>query len=154
MQLGMIGLGRMGANLVRRLAKDGHQCVVYDVNQAAVTKIAGRGVRGAGSLDGLLAKLAKPRAVWVMVPAGVTDKTIEELASHMEAGDIIIDGGNSYYRDDVLRAQVLAKSGIHYIDCGTSGGVFGLDRGYCLMIGGKRPSSGTSIRFSKASRRV
>jgi len=137
MQLGMIGLGRMGANLVRRLAKDGHQCVVYDVNQAAVTKIAGRGVRGAGSLDGLLAKLAKPRAVWVMVPAGVTDKTIEELASHMEAGDIIIDGGNSYYRDDVLRAQVLAKSGIHYIDCGTSGGVFGLDRGYCLMIGGE-----------------
>jgi 6-phosphogluconate dehydrogenase len=137
MQLGMIGLGRMGANLVRRLAKDGHQCVVYDVNQAAVTKIAGRGVRGAGSLDELLAKLAKPRAVWVMVPAGVTDKTIEELASHMEAGDIIIDGGNSYYRDDVLRAQVLAKSGIHYIDCGTSGGVFGLDRGYCLMIGGE-----------------
>ena len=137
MQLGMIGLGRMGANLVRRLAKDGHQCVVYDVNQAAVTKIAGRGVRGAGSLDGLLAKLAKPRAVWVMVPAGVTDKTIEELASHMEAGDIIIDGGNSYYRDDVLRAQVLAKSGIHYIDCGTSGGVLGLDRGYCLMIGGE-----------------
>ena len=137
MQLGMIGLGRMGANLVRRLAKDGHQCVVYDVNQAAVTKIAGRGVRGAGSLDGLLAKLAKPRAVWVMVPAGVTDKTIEELASHMEAGDIIIDGGNSYYRDDVLRAQLLAKSGIHYIDCGTSGGVFGLDRGYCLMIGGE-----------------
>ena len=137
MQLGMIGLGRMGASLVRRLAKAGHKCVVYDVNAAAVKKIAGRNVRGAASLDELVAKLVKPRVVWVMVPAGVTGNTIDELASHMEAGDIIIDGGNSYYRDDVRRAQALAKSGIHYIDCGTSGGVFGLDRGYCLMIGGE-----------------
>src|SRR5664279_3182597 len=137
MQLGMIGLGRMGASLVRRLAKAGHQCVVYDVNAAAVKKIADRGVRGAVSIDELIAKLAKPRAVWVMVPAGVTGKTVEELASRLDAGDIIIDGGNSYYRDDVLRAKALKKRGIHYVDCGTSGGVFGLERGYCLMIGGE-----------------
>lgn len=137
MQLGMIGLGRMGASLVRRLAKDGHRCVVYDVNSSTVKKIAGRGVRGAASIDELVAKLAKPRAVWVMVPAGVTGKTVEELASRMDAGDIIIDGGNSYYRDDILRAKALKTSGIHYVDCGTSGGVFGLERGYCLMIGGE-----------------
>ena len=137
MQLGMIGLGRMGASLVRRLTKDGHKCVVYDVNPAAVKKIAGRGVRGAVSIDELVAKLAKPRAVWVMVPAGVTGKTVEELASRMDAGDIIIDGGNSYYRDDLLRAKALKRRGIHYVDCGTSGGVFGLERGYCLMIGGE-----------------
>jgi len=136
MQLGMIGLGRMGANLVRRLTKDGHKCIVYDVNPAAVKKIAGRGVRGARSIAELLAKLAAPRAVWVMVPAGVTGATVEELAAHMEAGDIIIDGGNSYYRDDILRAKSLKSRGIHYVDCGTSGGVFGLERGYCLMIGG------------------
>ena len=137
MQLGMIGLGRMGANLVRRLTKDGHKCVVYDVNPAAAKKIAGRGVRGTVSLDDLVAKLAKPRAVWVMVPAGVTGKTVDALAAHMDAGDIIIDGGNSYYRDDVLRAKALKRRGIHYVDCGTSGGVFGLERGYCLMIGGE-----------------
>jgi 6-phosphogluconate dehydrogenase len=137
MHLGMIGLGRMGASLVRRMAKAGHQCVVYDVNPAAVKKIAGRGVRGSVSIDELIAKLAKPRAVWVMVPAGVTGKTVEELASRMDAGDIIIDGGNSYYRDDILRAKALKKRGIHYVDCGTSGGVFGLERGYCLMIGGE-----------------
>lgn len=112
MQLGMIGLGRMGASLVRRLAKDGHKCVVYDVNLAAVKKLAGRGIRGAVSIDELLAQLAKPRVVWVMVPAGVTGKSVEELAARMEAGDIVIDGG-------------------------TSGGVFGLERGYCLMIGGE-----------------
>lgn len=137
MQLGMIGLGRMGASLVRRLTKDGHKCVVYDASPAAVKKIVGRGVRGSVSIDALVAKLAKPRAVWVMVPAGVAGKTIEELASHMDAGDIIIDGGNSDYRDDVLRAKALKHRGIHYVDCGTSGGVFGLERGYCLMIGGE-----------------
>ena len=137
MQLGMIGLGRMGASLVRRLTKDGHKCVVYDVSPAVVKKIAGRGVRGSVSIDELVAKLAKPRAVWVMVPAGVAGKTVEELASRMDAGDIIIDGGNSYYRDDLLRAKALKRRGIHYVDCGTSGGVFGLERGYCLMIGGE-----------------
>jgi 6-phosphogluconate dehydrogenase len=137
MQLGMIGLGRMGASLVRRLANDGHRCVVYDVSPAAVKNIAGRGVRGSVSIDELVAKLAKPRAVWVMVPAGVAGKTVEELASRMDVGDIIIDGGNSYYRDDIERAKTLKPSGIHYVDCGTSGGVFGLARGYCLMIGGE-----------------
>jgi len=137
MQLGMIGLGRMGASLVRRLTKDGHKCVVYDVSPAAVKRIAGRGIRGSASIDELVAKLAKPRAVWVMVPAGVAGKTVEELASRMDAGDIIIDGGNSYYRDDLVRAKALKPSGIHYVDCGTSGGVFGLARGYCLMIGGE-----------------
>ncbi|MEO6798086.1 MAG: phosphogluconate dehydrogenase (NAD(+)-dependent, decarboxylating) [Candidatus Dormibacter sp.] len=138
MQLGMIGLGRMGANLVQRLTKDGHECVVYDVNPAAVKKIAGTSIQGVTSIDDLVAKLTKPRAVWVMVPAGVAGKTVEELASRMEAGDIIIDGGNSYYRDDLQRAKALKASGIHYVDCGTSGGVFGLERGYCLMIGGEK----------------
>jgi len=138
MQLGMIGLGRMGASLVRRLAKDGHKCVVYDVNRAVVKKTVGRGVRGAASIGELVAKLARPRAVWVMVPAGVTGRTVEELAACMDAGDTIIDGGNSYYRDDILRAKALEQSGIHYVDCGTSGGVFGLERGYCLMIGGEK----------------
>jgi 6-phosphogluconate dehydrogenase len=127
----------MGENLVRRLIKKGHQCVVYDVDQAAVKKVAGRGIRGATSIEDLVAKLPKPRVAWVMVPAGVAGKAIEELASHMVAGDIIIDGGNSYYRDDILRAKELKRSGIHYVDCGTSGGVFGLERGYCLMIGGE-----------------
>lgn len=137
MQLGMIGLGRMGASLVRRLTKDGHKCVVYDVNSSAVKKVAGRGIRGCASIDELVAKLEKPRAVWVMVPAGVTGETVEDLALLMDAGDIIIDGGNSYYRDDILRAKVLKTRDMHYIDCGTSGGVFGLDRGFCLMIGGE-----------------
>lgn len=137
MHLGMIGLGRMGASLVRRLTKDGHNCVVYDVNPVAVKKIAGRGVRGVSSIDELIAKLAEPRAVWVMVPAAVAGKTVEELTARMDAGDIIIDGGNSYYRDDLLRAKALKPRGIHYVDCGTSGGVFGLERGYCLMIGGE-----------------
>src|ERR1035437_2961607 len=137
MHLGMIGLGRMGASLVRGLTNDGHKCVVYDVSPAAVKKIAGRGVRGSVSIDELVAKLANPRAVWVMVPASVAGKTVEELASRIDAGDIIIDGGNSYYRDDLLRAKALSRIGIHYVDCGTSGGVFGLARGYCLMIGGE-----------------
>lgn len=138
MQLGMIGLGRMGANLVRRLTKDGHACVVYDRNRAAVKKLAGRGVQAAASLDEFIAKLSKPRAAWVMVPAGVTGETVEEVSLRMEAGDIIIDGGNSYYRDDLERAKALKRRGIHYVDCGTSGGIFGLTRGYCLMIGGEK----------------
>jgi 6-phosphogluconate dehydrogenase len=137
MQLGMIGLGRMGASLVRRLAKDGHGCVVYDMNPAVVKKLATGDVQGTASIAELVAKLAKPRAVWVMVPAGVAGKTVEDLASCMDAGDIIIDGGNSYYRDDILRAQALKTKGIHFIDCGTSGGVFGQERGFCLMIGGE-----------------
>jgi 6-phosphogluconate dehydrogenase len=137
MHLGMIGLGRMGASLVRRLTKDGHNCVVYDVDPAAVKRIASRDAQGAASIDELVAKLAKPRTVWVMVPAGVTSKTVEGLAECMDAGDIIIDGGNSYYRDDLLRAQALKARGIHYVDCGTSGGVFGQERGFCLMIGGE-----------------
>ena len=136
MQLGMIGSGRMGANLVRRLTRDGHHCVVYDVSPAAVKKLAGSGVEGAASIDELIAKLARPRAVWVMVPAGVAGKTVDELAARMDADDII-DGGNCYYRDDLLRAEAIKPRGIHYVDCGTSGGVFGLERGYCLMIGGE-----------------
>ncbi|MBK7354584.1 phosphogluconate dehydrogenase (NAD(+)-dependent, decarboxylating) [Propionivibrio sp.] len=137
MQLGMIGLGRMGANLVRRLTKDGHPCVVYDVNPDAVKQTEGPGIQGAASIDDLLDKLARPRVVWVMVPAGVTGETVDQLAVRMEAGDIVIDGGNSYYRDDLARAAALKPKGIHYVDCGTSGGVFGLERGYCLMIGGE-----------------
>jgi 6-phosphogluconate dehydrogenase len=137
MHLGMIGLGRMGASLVRRLSKDGHDCVVYDVNPAAVKALAVGEVQGAASIAELVAKLPKPRAVWVMVPAGVAGKTIEGLAAHMDAGDIIIDGGNSYYRDDILRAKSLQAAGMHYVDCGTSGGVFGEERGFCLMIGGE-----------------
>jgi 6-phosphogluconate dehydrogenase len=137
LQLGMIGLGRMGASLVRRLAKRGHTCVVFDVQPAAVKKLTGRGIRGSASIAELVGKLPRPRAVWVMVPASVAGNTIEELASCMDAGDIVIDGGNSYYRDDVLRARALQGKGIHYVDCGTSGGVFGLERGYCLMIGGE-----------------
>jgi 6-phosphogluconate dehydrogenase len=127
----------MGANLVERLTKDGHECVVFDVNRAAVKKVASKHALGAGSIDDFVAKLEKPRAAWVMVPAAVAGQTVSELASRMEAGDIIIDGGNSYYRDDISRATTLKKRGIHYVDCGTSGGVFGLERGYCLMIGGE-----------------
>ena len=137
MHIGMIGLGRMGASLVRRLAKRDHTCVLYDVRPAAVKKLAGRGIRGSTSIEELVEKLPRPRAVWVMVPASVAGKTIEELASCLDAGDVVIDGGNSYYRDDVLRARALKGKGIHYVDCGTSGGVFGLERGYCLMIGGE-----------------
>ena len=137
MQLGMIGLGRMGANLVRRLTKAGHTCVVYDASPAALKNVGGRRVQRAASLDDFVARLTKPRAAWIMVPAGVTGETVAQLASRMERGDIIIDGGNSYYRDDLARAKALRARGIHYVDCGTSGGVFGLDRGYCLMIGGE-----------------
>lgn len=137
MELGMIGLGRMGANLVRRLTKDGHSCVVYDVNEAAVKALTGQGIQHADSLDDFVAKLSSPRVIWVMVPAGVTGKTVSDLAVLLAANDIIIDGGNSYYRDDQVRAKALKTQGIHYVDCGTSGGVFGLERGYCLMIGGE-----------------
>src|ERR687891_1283976 len=131
-QLGMVGLGRMGANLVRRLMRDGHECVVYDVNADAVSALAAEGATGADSLDDFVAKLDPPRAAWVMVPAGeITEKTVTELAAKLERGDAIIDGGNSYYRDDIRRSKRFAEHGIDYIDCGTSGGVFGLDRGYC-----------------------
>ncbi|MBX7161451.1 MAG: decarboxylating 6-phosphogluconate dehydrogenase [Acidimicrobiia bacterium] len=136
MQLGMIGLGRMGANLVRRLMRAGHECVVYDVSADAVAALAADGAVGAASLADLADKLQAPRAVWVMVPAAVTGATIDSLAEHLGDDDVIIDGGNSYYRDDVDRAAALTGSGIHFVDCGTSGGVWGLERGYCLMIGG------------------
>jgi 6-phosphogluconate dehydrogenase len=137
MQLGMIGLGRMGANLVRRLMRDGHECVVYDVNPDAVEMLVGEGATGASSLEDLAAKLTVPRAAWVMVPAALTGQTVEDLATHFEGDDVIVDGGNSHYRDDVDRAAELRGRGIHYIDVGTSGGVFGLERGFCLMIGGE-----------------
>jgi 6-phosphogluconate dehydrogenase len=127
----------MGANIVRRLGRDGHECVAYDVDPEAVAKIAGEGATGADSLDDFVAKLERPRAAWVMVPAGeITESTVQELAKRMDPGDVIIDGGNSYYRDDIRRAKELGESQVDYIDCGTSGGVFGLERGYCLMIGG------------------
>jgi 6-phosphogluconate dehydrogenase len=133
----MVGLGRMGANLVRRLMRDGQDCVVYDVNPDPIGELQGEGATGASSLKELAEKLDAPRAVWVMVPAGeTTETTVRELADVLESGDAIIDGGNSYYRDDIRRSQELGERGIDYIDCGTSGGVFGLDRGYCLMIGG------------------
>jgi 6-phosphogluconate dehydrogenase len=132
-------LGRMGANLVRRLVRHGHQCIVYDLNPAAVKAVAESGVQGAESLDELLARLPTPRAVWIMLPAAVTENMLTELAARMQAGDIIIDGGNSYYRDDIARAKWLGAKGIHYVDCGTSGGIFGLERGFCLMIGGEKP---------------
>jgi 6-phosphogluconate dehydrogenase len=137
MQLGMVGLGRMGANLVRRLMRDGHTCVVFDLDPEAVQALVKEGAIGANSLADLVEKLTEPRTAWVMVPAGeITDKTIKELASHMSSGDTVIDGGNSYYRDDIARAGALSEQGIHLVDCGTSGGVWGIDRGYCLMIGG------------------
>jgi 6-phosphogluconate dehydrogenase len=136
MQLGMIGLGRMGANIVRRLMKDGHECVVYDVNQDAVAALAKEGAEGAATLAEFAAELTTPRVVWLMIPAGLTGTVVEEVAAVLEKGDIIIDGGNSNYRDDVRRAAKLRERGIHYVDVGTSGGVFGLERGYCLMVGG------------------
>jgi len=137
MQLGMIGLGRMGANMVRRLQKNGHQCVVFDRTPATVQQLSSEGAIGAASLDDFVQKLAKPRAIWLMVPAAVVDSSIKELLPKLESGDILIDGGNSYYIDDIRRAKELKPKGIHYVDVGTSGGVWGLERGYCQMIGGE-----------------
>ncbi len=137
MELGIVGLGRMGANMARRLIGDDHRCVVYDLNSAAVAELAGEGAVGAASLAELAGELSPPRSVWVMVPSGaITEETIAAVAKVLEGGDAIIDGGNSYYRDDIRRAKALAERGIDFLDCGTSGGVFGLERGYCLMIGG------------------
>jgi 6-phosphogluconate dehydrogenase len=136
MQLGMIGLGRMGANLVRRLMRDGHRCVVYDVNADAVASLVAEGATGASDLDDFVAKLDRPRAAWLMLPAAITGRTLDHVCSMLEADDAVIDGGNTYYRDDIARARQLAPKKIHYVDCGTSGGVWGLERGYCLMIGG------------------
>ena len=137
MQLGMVGLGRMGSNLVRRLMRDGHSCVVYDRTPAVVQGMEKEGAIGSSSLADFVSKLSVPRAAWVMVPAGeITGQTIKALGALMESGDMIIDGGNSYYRDDIARAADLAGRGIHLVDCGTSGGVYGLDRGFCLMLGG------------------
>jgi 6-phosphogluconate dehydrogenase len=137
MQLGMIGLGRMGANMVRRLMRGGHQCVVWDQNHANVEKLAGEGATGAASLDEFLKALQPPRAVWLMVPATAVDGTLADLSARMQAGDIVIDGGNSYYIDDIRRANDLVPKGLHYVDVGTSGGVWGLERGFCQMIGGQ-----------------
>jgi 6-phosphogluconate dehydrogenase len=137
MQLGMIGLGRMGANLVRRLMRDGHRCVAYDVSADAVKALAADGAQGATSLAEFVSQLEQPRAIWIMVPAAVVQPTLDELVPLLDAGDIVIDGGNSYYRDDITRAKQLITRGIHFVDCGTSGGVWGLERGYCLMIGGE-----------------
>src|SRR6266852_3678913 len=136
MKLGMIGLGRMGANMVRRLLKGGHQCVVFDMSAKAVAELAKEKAVGTASLAEFAKSLAKPRAIWLMVPAAVVDKTIADLLPHLEPGDILIDGGNSYYVDDIRRAQELASKQVHYVDVGTSGGVWGLERGYCMMIGG------------------
>jgi 6-phosphogluconate dehydrogenase len=137
MQLGMIGLGRMGANMVRRLLRNGHDCVVYNRTVDAVNQLVKEKATGASSLPDLVSKLNKPRAVWLMVPAAAVDKSIADLAPLLEPGDVLIDGGNSYYVDDVRRAKELAAKGIHYVDVGTSGGVWGLERGYCMMIGGE-----------------
>ena len=138
MQLGMIGLGRMGASMVRRLMKNGHSCVVYDMRPDAVDALRADGAAGAASIEEFVAKLAQPRAIWLMVPAGVVDQALEALRPHLDEGDIVIDGGNSFYRDDVRRAKSLRESGVHYVDVRTSGGVAGEARGYCLMIGGEK----------------
>jgi 6-phosphogluconate dehydrogenase len=137
MQLGMIGLGRMGANIVRRLMRDGHHCVVHDVDADAVRRLTAEGATGASSLAELVAALARPRAVWLMLPAGHVQSTLDELVELLDPDDVVVDGGNSYYRDDLARAAQLGSRGVHYVDCGTSGGIWGLERGYCLMIGGE-----------------
>ena len=137
MELAMIGLGRMGANMVRRLLRKGHQCAVYDRNPQAVTELTSGGARGTASLEQLVQSLSKPRAIWLMVPAAVVDTSINELVPLIEKDDVLIDGGNSYYVDDIRRARELGAKGIHYVDVGTSGGVWGLERGYCMMIGGE-----------------
>lgn len=137
MQIGMIGLGRMGANMVRRLQRGGHECVVYDRNAEAVTTLAAHGAVGSASLDEFIGKLNQPRAVWLMIPAALVDVVLRDLSAKLDTGDVVIDGGNSYYVDDIRRAQELKPKGIHYVDVGTSGGVWGLERGYCQMIGGE-----------------
>src|SRR3989337_306980 len=137
MQLGMVGLGRMGANMVRRLIKGGHQCVVFDLSPKAVQEMLKEKAVGASSFAEFVKQMDKPRAIWLMVPAAVVDKTIAELLPLLERGDILIDGGNSYYIDDIRRGKELGSKGIHYVDVGTSGGVWGLERGYCMMIGGE-----------------
>ena len=137
MQLGMVGLGRMGSNLVRRLMRDGHHCVVYDVNASVVQELAGEGAAASGSLADFVAKLETPRNIWLMLPAAFVQSTLDELVPLLDADDAVIDGGNSYYRDDIERANQLTEHGLHYLDCGTSRGVWGLDRGFCLMIGGE-----------------
>ncbi len=139
MQLGMVGLGRMGANMVRRLLKGGHECVVFDMSPQAVSELTAENAVGSASLADLVKKLEKPRTVWLMVPAAVVDKTIADILPALEPDDILIDGGNSYYIDDIRRAKELAPRRIHYVDVGTSGGVWGLERGYCMMIGGEKP---------------
>ena len=142
MQLGMIGLGRMGGNMVRRLMHGGHQCVVFDLNADNVKALADEGATGASSMEEFVKKLSKPRAAWVMVPAGAaTETTVMKLAGSMEPGDTIIDGGNSYFKDDIRRAKILKDQGLHYLDVGTSGGVWGIERGYCMMIGGSKESA-------------
>jgi 6-phosphogluconate dehydrogenase len=140
MQIGMIGLGRMGANMVRRIMQDGHECVVYNRSRGPVDALVAEGAVGADSLQDMVSKLAAPRAIWLMVPAAIVDTMVDELSPHLQAGDIIIDGGNSWYKDDIARSDRLAAGDIHYIDVGTSGGVWGLERGYCLMIGGDSAS--------------
>jgi len=137
MQLGMVGLGRMGANMVKRLVKNGHECTVFDMSARVVEELAKeKGVTGSASLEDFVSKLARPRAIWLMIPAGYVDDTLAKLVPHLESGDIVIDGGNSYYIDDIRRSKELAPKGIQYVDVGTSGGVWGLERGYCMMIGG------------------
>jgi 6-phosphogluconate dehydrogenase len=136
-KLGMIGLGRMGSNMVRRLLRAGHECVVFDVHPQPALDLATAGAVAVTSLDEVTTKMETPRAIWIMVPAAVVDSTIDDLAQHLTAGDVVIDGGNSYYHDDIRRAKALAEKGIHYVDVGTSGGVWGFERGYCLMIGGE-----------------
>jgi 6-phosphogluconate dehydrogenase len=139
MQIGMVGLGRMGSNLVRRLMRDGHECVVFDVSPDAVRRLEGDGATGSSSLDDFARKLSRPRVAWTMLPAGeISERSLHDLAERFDEGDILIDGGNSYYRDDIRRAVEFGERGIHYVDVGTSGGVFGLERGFCLMIGGER----------------
>ena len=137
MQLGMVGLGRMGANLTRRLMRAGHEVVVYDLDQAVVAQLVGEGAIGAASLEDLVGKLQSPKAVWIMVPAALAGETAEQIASLMSGSDIVIDGGNTHYRDDIARAEAFAQRGVHHVDVGTSGGVYGLERGYCMMIGGE-----------------